>query len=30
MERYTPVYRKNAGVENGKLIDEKRFKEIWN
>ena len=28
-QRYSPIYNPNAGLENGKLIDEGTFKEFW-
>jgi hypothetical protein len=29
VERYTPIYRANAGVEDNKLISQKEFEKKW-
>ena len=29
-ERYTPIYREDAGIINGRLMTEEEFKEKWN
>jgi hypothetical protein len=28
-ERYSPLYNKNVGIENNKMIGEDRFKLLW-